>query len=508
MSGASKNENRNNGSTATGSKRERKSIKTASDHLAQTAIAATAGKDNWQTWAGRKHGTEDLEYLDIFRGMKRVFANRFLVKAPSKGTSCPICFCEPEAPSEWHVTWCGHAVCKDCLARYAASHVADPEQSGPLKCPICLKTLRERDAIAAMMAGDNQKELIQQWDTKTRDHLLRAIPSFQSCPNCDGGGGFVTAECLAPQHQERREEAIKILLRRNVWLLGILVSYSALVWMISRSKSPSAHLDLYCMVAPIYVFVKMGMTMHYWLASRAREALFRPISVGCPCCDNDFVLPAESAHFADDESSRWLKANTRPCPSCSVPIVKTEGCNHMRCSHCKADFCWACMRLQTTCRAYRCNNGARYGNASPFDGGEALRERRQALRSDGSILTYIDHIIGNRRCPDLTYGDTMLILACLLGRHLGLVLYLERKITYVLMNVILPTLYYVLQLAVPTAMLFSAARDAVARRDNARRDNGEVRVPRGVRGNGDFNVVEAWNQHQINEAIRRSIDDT
>ena len=41
----------------------------------------------------------------------------------------------------------------------------------------------------------------------------------------------------------------------------------------------------------------------------------------------------------------WMKANTRPCPKCSNPIEKNDGCNHMTCRNrvCRHDFCWICM---------------------------------------------------------------------------------------------------------------------------------------------------------------------
>jgi hypothetical protein len=36
----------------------------------------------------------------------------------------------------------------------------------------------------------------------------------------------------------------------------------------------------------------------------------------------------------------WLKANTRPCPQCNVPIEKNDGCNHMTCTSpsCRHEF--------------------------------------------------------------------------------------------------------------------------------------------------------------------------
>ena len=44
-----------------------------------------------------------------------------------------------------------------------------------------------------------------------------------------------------------------------------------------------------------------------------------------------------------DESELWIKANTKPCPKCKVPIEKNKACMHMTCSQCKYEFCWLCM---------------------------------------------------------------------------------------------------------------------------------------------------------------------
>jgi len=505
---------------------------------AERVLAATAGRETWQTWAGRTHGTEDFEYLDVFRGMKRTFHDRFRSKRPVAGTTCPVCFCEPDPDpddhslSNWHVTWCGHGICRDCLGQYAASQVGDREQSGPLKCPVCLKTLREKDAIAALMAAENRTELIREWDLKTRNQLLRAIPSFRTCPRCgdnsgDGhengndnsndnaiassgfGGGFVTSECLAPRHYERRQAATRIAARRGKGLFVVL--YFVLVKIIDWNKSPSARLDLFCMVLLLVVFVKMALAMEYWLASRAKQELLRPIGVGCPCCHQEFVLPAESSHLEDDETSRWLKANTRPCPSCSVPINKLSGCNHMTCTHCNARFCWACMRLLTNCAYYKCSNGAPYGSASlPIEGrNDDRRGRRAALVPPNGdfLLADLNSILERGRilCPELRPSfDGLLVLVCLFGRHLVFVQHLEETITPIVAGVFRTVWFF----ALTVSFFYFAGNSTRNRNRNSNaRHQGDARGRR-PRPNGLDRMTEALDQATLNEALRRSINET
>ncbi|RUS73894.1 hypothetical protein EGW08_018345 [Elysia chlorotica] len=56
----------------------------------------------------------------------------------------------------------------------------------------------------------------------------------------------------------------------------------------------------------------------------------------------------------------WLVTNSKACPNCKSPIQKNEGCNHMKCSKCKYDFCWVCLehwkRHNTSTGGYfKCN---------------------------------------------------------------------------------------------------------------------------------------------------------
>ncbi|XP_054715382.1 uncharacterized protein LOC129224860 [Uloborus diversus] len=85
----------------------------------------------------------------------------------------------------------------------------------------------------------------------------------------------------------------------------------------------------------------------------------------CPCCGNSICTNCEALfHFGmscslyqgckiDDDYSlkAWMKEdpnNRKICPSCSAPIEKNEGCNHMTCWKCKTHMCWLCLAVFPT----------------------------------------------------------------------------------------------------------------------------------------------------------------
>eukprot|EP01083_Nonionella_stella_P016780 46843_1 len=48
----------------------------------------------------------------------------------------------------------------------------------------------------------------------------------------------------------------------------------------------------------------------------------------------------------DEKLSHWAKSkgDVAFCPRCAARIEKLSGCNHMRCSYCKYEFCWLCRK--------------------------------------------------------------------------------------------------------------------------------------------------------------------
>lgn len=86
----------------------------------------------------------------------------------------------------------------------------------------------------------------------------------------------------------------------------------------------------------------------------------------------------------DSETSHWIAANTKECPTCHVTIEKNGGCNHMICknSDCKAEFCWVCLGgwQQHGTAWYSCNR---------FDETDAKAARDAQERSRALLQRYL-----------------------------------------------------------------------------------------------------------------------
>ena len=69
---------------------------------------------------------------------------------------------------------------------------------------------------------------------------------------------------------------------------------------------------------------------------QCREATHAPLT----CEQNQAFLRAQLAP-TDTKSLMWMSKNTKRC-RCKVMIEKNNGCDHMTCSQCRAEWCWLC----------------------------------------------------------------------------------------------------------------------------------------------------------------------
>ncbi|XP_049788774.1 ankyrin repeat and IBR domain-containing protein 1-like isoform X1 [Schistocerca nitens] len=92
-------------------------------------------------------------------------------------------------------------------------------------------------------------------------------------------------------------------------------------------------------------------------------------------------LRASCTETEDAANCLWLVTNSKPCPNCKSPIQKNEGCNHMKCSKCKCDFCWVCLEnwkkhSSATGGYFRCNR---------FEAVHKADERQGALITEAVV---------------------------------------------------------------------------------------------------------------------------
>lgn len=100
-----------------------------------------------------------------------------------------------------------------------------------------------------------------------------------------------------------------------------------------------------------------------------------------------------AAEANEAASSRWLADRSKPCPKCSSPIEKTEGCNHMTCKKCKHDFCWVCLdnwrhHSSLTGGYFECNRYKAQEKASAL-----LEKRRGSYYSDARELEAVSRFL-------------------------------------------------------------------------------------------------------------------
>jgi hypothetical protein len=176
-------------------------------------------------------------------------------------------------------------------------------------------------------------------------------------------------------------------------------------------------------------------------------------------------------------------------------------------SQCRADFCWACMRLRTSCKAFRCVNGAPYRNAVPgLDGPD---NGRRAPQPNDSILTVIDYILERGR-PNLTYRQAgLVLLICLFGRHINVVQFIVGVFMRFLSSVIFSQIIMAVSIACMLHTIYRDMRMGMPQRRNRQGRAGDNFVDLGPAPDGlNRRQMQRLEQQMVAEALRRSMQDT
>jgi hypothetical protein len=91
-----------------------------------------------------------------------------------------------------------------------------------------------------------------------------------------------------------------------------------------------------------------------------------------------------------------------PCPTCTTPIEKDSGCNHMTCPKCKKHFCWTCKK--TLGDNYQKHFTDALGNDGRLAYESQSREEFNELNEALKVLG-VDNLIPSSGCRMDLYGS-------------------------------------------------------------------------------------------------------
>ncbi|KAJ4903383.1 putative E3 ubiquitin-protein ligase ARI10 [Raphanus sativus] len=97
----------------------------------------------------------------------------------------------------------------------------------------------------------------------------------------------------------------------------------------------------------------------------------------------------------ESENTTWILANTKPCPNCKRQIEKNQGCNHMSCSICKHQFCWACLgpwNNHTYCHNFKGDS-------------ESEVKRKRAKKAIDRYMHYYERWVSNQSSRVMAMAD-------------------------------------------------------------------------------------------------------
>ncbi|XP_053605354.1 E3 ubiquitin-protein ligase RNF19B-like isoform X2 [Plodia interpunctella] len=195
---------------------------------------------------------------------------------------CPLCLSMMAGGGMVRLAWCSHRCCEPCLRQYLAIEIY--EARVPVNCPVCHENMHPLDVRRIV---DNPV-LYDKYEEFSVRRALAADPDTRWCPAPDCSFAVVATGC---------------------------------------ASCPK----LTCL-AP-----GCGASFCYHC-----KAAWHPTQT----CDAARRSRQPPPRAPQPQHSDIDHGDVKPCPRCSVLIVKVEdgSCNHMVCCVCGAEFCWLCMK--------------------------------------------------------------------------------------------------------------------------------------------------------------------
>lgn len=223
---------------------------------------------------------------------------------------CQICFGSyPSGPggpggtgsAGYRLLGCGHEFCRDCLRDYLTSKVSEAQVY-----PVCFHS------TAVPSAGPEDPQPARREENVPYTQMI----GTQAYRVCNHAIGVHDLYVLLSPDALRRYETFKFCKENK-----------------DARECPYCHLYQLTegtRVSNAVTCVKCSQAF-CWQHSNAH-----PLTVSCEAYELQM-----SGTAAQRETMALIEVSTKPCPACGVRVMKTAGCNHMKCS-CGQAFCWIC----------------------------------------------------------------------------------------------------------------------------------------------------------------------
>lgn len=237
-----------------------------------------------------------------------------IVELGFPNSECNICF-ETFSTDEIKSSWCGHPFCVKCWNQYIDTNIKD-RNCFKLKCPQPSCDAAVDEDMIQQLASESRKVkydyfLLRSYVENNTDKELKWCPA----PNC----------CYA-------------------------ISYD------SSSSRSRKNYDVTCYCCRIFCW-NCGEEGHSPLDCETVAKWMKKVS-------SEFKIT----------TSGWIIANTKPCPSCKIPIQKNKGCNRMTCK-CRFEFCWLCLQGRCICYSKQCKQTQVFQDVTPTNHAKSHLDR-------------------------------------------------------------------------------------------------------------------------------------
>ncbi|CAG0921381.1 unnamed protein product [Notodromas monacha] len=245
--------------------------------------------------------------------------------------ACEICMNGTSNEKPFLAAPCGHGFCQDCWSAYLKCRIVDfgyPSQGSGIPCPAF-------ECTAPVPAELVQRAVSPSVVKKYLQHDIQAFveshPMIKWCPKPGCNRAVRIPNSLVKCQTSCCEADVD-----GETMTFTFSSESSSSLLAAKELKLSHAVD--CGAGHYFCWECLGEAHAPLGCERWKEWLDKCKDVG-----DDEVASAGATAAEEAANSLWLVANSKPCPNCHSPIQKNDGCNHMKCSKCKHDFCWVCL---------------------------------------------------------------------------------------------------------------------------------------------------------------------